>query len=112
MKKILYTNINMNKQLYQYFDNTKQLHILLCIAMLLIIVTIVAPIGKGFINYSGRTVIIFMLLYILFKNFTETYNFSRLQKKDDMQIDFKNNILASYVLCGFILFLLMFVIFN
>lgn len=102
----------MNKQLYKYFDKTKQIHILLCIALLLIIIIVLAPIGKGFIKLSGRLIIIFMLMYILFKNFIETYNFDLIRKKDEMQIEFKNNILASYVLCGFILILLMYVIFN
>jgi hypothetical protein len=102
----------MEKQIYTFFDNTKQLHILLCIALVLIIVTIVAPIGRGFIKYSGQLVIIFILMYILFKNFIETYNFGIIQKKDSSLVEFKNNILASYILCGFILILLMCVVFN
>lgn len=116
----------MNKQLQQYFEKTKNLHILLSIALLLIIVTMVAPIGKGFLRYSGQIVIIIILMYILFKNFTETHNLvlinkqmekDRLKNKDetnpeDSRLDIKNNTFASYGLCGFILFLLIYVIYS
>jgi hypothetical protein len=120
----------MNKQLQDFFDNTKQLHILLSIALLFIIVIMVAPIGNGFIRYSGQLGIVIILVYILFKNFTETHNFVEVQKKiekdklkkkkkgkqeeeDDVNmIDIKNNTIASYVLCGFILLLLLYVIYS
>ena len=115
----------MNKQLQYFFDNTKQLHILLSIALLFIIIIMVAPIGKGFVRYSGQVVIVVILIYILFKNFTETHNFvlvqkqmekDRLKKKDtiseDTLMDIKNNTLASYVLCVFILILLVYVIYS
>jgi hypothetical protein len=90
----------------------------------------VAPIGNGFIRYSGQLGIVIILVYILFKNFTETHNFVEVQKKiekdklkkkkkgkqeeeDDVNmIDIKNNTIASYVLCGFILLLLLYVIYS
>jgi hypothetical protein len=125
----------MNKELQYFFDSTKQLHILLCIALLFIIVIMVAPIGKGFVKYSGQSVIIVILIYILFKNFTETHNFVLVQRKmkkdrlkggkgkgkgkeddaiitNDVMLDIKNNTIASYVLCGFILILLLYVIYS
>ena len=131
----------MNKQLQYFFERTKQLHILLSIALLLIIIIIVAPIGKGFVRYSGQVVIVVILIYILFKNFIETHNFvlvqkemekDRLKKKeekkdkeeddddddkdeiitDDNMIDIKNNTIASYVLCVFIFILLVYVIYS
>jgi hypothetical protein len=119
----------MNKQLHNFFDNTKQLHILLSIALLFIIIIIVAPIEFGFIKYSVYLIIIGLLIYILFKNFTETHNFVLVQKKlekekkekknkkedessDEIMLDIKNNTTASYVLCGFILLLLLYVIFS
>lgn len=108
----------MNKQLQDFFDNTKQLHILLCIALLLILFVTVAPVGKGFIKYSGQVVVIVILIYILFKNFTETHNFVLVQKKskkdttDDIKTDLRNNTIASYILCGFILILLLYVIYS
>jgi len=116
----------MNKQLQNFFDNTKQLHILLCIALLLIIILIVAPIGYGVITFSGQMIIIVLLAYILYKNFTETHNFVLVQKKmekdrkksknedltDEVMLDIKNNTIASYVLCVFILLLLLYVIYS
>ena len=108
-----------------FFDKTKQLHIILSITLLLILIIIVAPIGNGFIKYSGQIVIIFMLVYVLFKNLTETHNFVLIQKEmkkksskkgdpqinNDVMLDIKNNTIASYVLCGFIVLLLIYVIY-
>jgi Ca2+/H+ antiporter len=123
----------MNKQLQYFFDNTKQLHTLLAIALLLIIIIIVAPIGNGFVKYGGQAIIITILIYILFKNFTETHHFGLVQKEmekdqlkkqkqkkkneeeeisSDTMLDLKNNTVASYVLCGFILVLLLYVIYS
>lgn len=127
----------MNKQLQFFFEKTKQLHIILSIVLLLILIIMVAPIGNGFIKYSGQTIIIVMLIYILFKNLTETHNFVLVQKEtkkniakkrkegkkgkmgkkeqtinEDIMIDMKNNTIASYVLCGFILTLLVYIIYT
>ncbi len=133
----------MNKQLQHFFEKTKQLHILLSITLLLILIIIVAPIGNRFIKHSGQIVIISMLIYILFKNLTETHNFVLVQKEikknslkkrkngknkkkgeegegeeeeeqinNDINIDVKNNTIASYVLCGFIIILLIYVIYT
>ncbi len=122
----------MNKELQYFFENTKQLHILLSISLLLIIIIMVAPISNRFLQYSGQLVIVIILIYILFKNFTETHNFVQVQKEmekdrlkkkdkteeeddivtDDNMLDIKNNTLASYVLCGFILILLVYVIYS
>ena len=120
----------MNKQLQYFFENTKQLHILLTIALLLIIIIMVAPIGNGFVKYSGQVVIVVILIYILFKNFVETHNFALVQKEmeknrlkkkkkneDDTLtsenlLDIKTNTYLSYVLCGFILILLLYVIYS
>ena len=121
----------MNKQQQHFFEKTKQLHIILSIVLLLILVVMVAPIGIGIIKYTGQAVIIVLLIYILFKNLTETHNFVLVQKEtkkniakkrkegkkeeainDDIMIDMKNNTIASYVLCGFILILLVYVIYS
>ena len=121
----------MNKQQQHFFEKTKQLHIILSIVLLLILVIMVAPIGIGIIKYTGQAVIIVLLIYILFKNLTETHNFVLVQKEtkkniakkrkegkkeeainDDIMIDMKNNTIASYILCGFILILLVYVIYS
>lgn len=133
----------MNKELQYFFENTKHLHVLLSVALILIIIIMVAPIGKGFIRYSGQIIIIGILIYILYKNFTETHMFVLVQKKmeaarlkeeeeekdgkkskDSKKVrkepplseaslaDIKTNTLASYALCGFILILLLYVIYS
>ena len=121
----------MNKQQQHFFEKTKQLHIILSIVLLLILVVMVAPIGIGIIKYTGQAVIIVLLIYILFKNLTETHNFVLVQKEtkkniakkrkegkkeedinEDIMIDMKNNTIASYILCGFILILLVYVIYS
>jgi len=124
----------MNKELKNFFDNTKQLHLLLSVSLLLIIIIIVSPIHLGVGKSFGQCIIIAILFYILFKIFTETHNFSILQKSlkkkqskiqknkdenneedniDDVSfIDMKNNTNASYILCGFIFVLLLYLIYS
>lgn len=125
----------MNKQLETFFDNTKQLHLLLSISLLLIIMIMVSPINLGFGKSIGQGVIVAILFYILFKNFTETHNFSILQtnlkkkqlknkkhnkksiKEEDIVddgefVDMRNNTIASYILCGFIFILLLYVVYS
>jgi hypothetical protein len=70
-----------------------------------------------FTRTGGQLVIIMILGYILYKNFTETRKFSRQQvvldeNSIETATDLKNNILASYVLCGFILLLLLYLIYS
>ncbi len=130
----------MNKELQYFFENTKQLHVLLGVVLILIIIIMVAPIGKGFIRYSGQIVIIGILMFILYKNFIETHKFVLVQKKmevarlkeeeeekngkdskkekkepplsEENLADIKTNTLASYALCGFILILLLYIIYS
>ena len=71
----------MNKHLELFFNNTKELHVLLTIALLLIIIVMVAPFNLGIGQPIGQLVIVIILFYILFKNFIETHNFSLKQKQ-------------------------------
>lgn len=106
----------MNKQLQQFFDNTQQLHTLLCMALFLIVAFLFIPANMKFVKFGGQLLIISILGYILYSNFTETRKFSQQQILDADSIetatDLKNNILASYTLCGFILLLLLYVIYS
>ena len=108
----------MNKQLQYFFENTKQLHILLSITLFMIIVIIVAPINLGYIRKIGQLVIIALLSYILYSNFTETRLLSLVKQSNGndkeivLDIDMKNNIIASYILCLFILLLLLYVMYS
>ena len=125
----------MNKHLELFFNNTKELHVLLTIALLLIIIVMVAPFNLGIGQPIGQLVIVIILFYILFKNFIETHNFSLKQKQlknaqmkskkkgekkmnNDEYLDaatmadMRNNTIASYLLCVFIFILLLYIIYS
>ena len=129
----------MNKYLESYFDNTKQLHLLLTFSLLIIIVTIGIPEEFKYTKGIGQGIAISILSYILYKNYNETYNLQLIQrdlkeklqnmnsqklnkKEDDNNnnkieneneiIDMKNNTIASYTLCGFIGLLLLYFIYS
>ena len=104
----------MNKQFQDFFDKTNQIHVLLSVALLCVVFTFVAPAS---VNYIFKPVIIVILSYILYKNFIETRHFSKLKDKDigkgkDTLREMKYNILASYILCGFMFALLLYVIYT
>jgi len=98
----------MKKQLYTFFDQTKQLHIWLCFTLFLTIIVMVFPIN---IKPFGHLIVVGILSYILYRNYIETRNFSQLNKKVK-DTDIKNNIIASYVLCIFILLLILYVAYS
>ena len=100
----------MNKQFQDFFDKTNQIHVLLSVALLCVVFTFVAPAS---VNYIFKPVIIVILSYILYKNFIETRNFSKLKGKGkDTLREMKSNILASYILCVFMLVLLLYVVYT
>lgn len=104
----------MNNQFRDFFDNTNQIHILLSITLLCIIITFVAPAG---VNYIGKPLVVLLLSYILYKNFMETRIFQKKSSNkntDDTELlrEMKTNILSSYVLCGFMFVLLLYVIYT
>ena len=110
-------NIYMNKQFQIFSDNTQQMHIFLSICLFLIVSCTFIPANMKFTRLSGQLIIIIILGYILYRNFTETRKFAKQQMVLDensieTSMDIKNNILASYVLCGFILLLLLYVIYS
>ena len=98
----------MKKQLYNFFDKTKQLHIWLCFALFITIIVMVCPYN---IKPFGHILIVGILSYILYHTYIETHKFSQLNKKVK-DTDIKNNIIASYVLCAFILLLLLYVAYS
>ena len=61
----------MNKSLESYFDNTKQLHLLLTFSLLIIIVIIGIPDNFKYTRGIFQGIVISLLTYILYKN----YNF-------------------------------------
>ena len=98
----------MQKELYSFFDKTKQLHTWLCFTLFLTIIVIVFPVN---IKPFGHIVIVGILSYILYHIYIETHKFSQLTKKNK-DTDIKNNIIASYVLCVFILLLVLYVAYS
>jgi len=106
----------MKNQLETFFDNTQQLHTLLCMALFLIVVFLFIPATMKVVKFGGQLLIISILGYILYSNFTETRKFSQSRLVDAESIestaDFKNNILANYTLCVFIFLLLIYVIYS
>ncbi len=116
-QKNYFVNIYMNKQFKVFSDNTQQMHLFLAICLFLIVSCMFIPANMKFTRTGGQLVIIMILGYILYKNFTETRKFSRQQvvldeNSIETATDLKNNILASYVLCGFILLLLLYLIYS
>ena len=129
----------MNKSLESYFDNTKQLHLLLTFSLLIIIVIIGIPDNFKYTRGIFQGIVISLLTYILYKNYNETYNLQLIQKnmkkklqntnskntnkkdddnkydkleKENELVDMKNNTIASYTLCGFISILLLYFIYS
>ena len=129
----------MNKSLESYFDNTKQLHLLLTFSLLIIIVIIGIPDNFKYTRGIFQGIVISLLTYILYKNYNETYNLQLIQKnmkkklqntnskntnkkdddnkddkleKENELVDKKNNTIASYTLCGFISILLLYFIYS
>jgi hypothetical protein len=102
----------MNTHLGLFLEQTKQLHLFLSLTLFLIIIFIVAPINLGFGKPLGQIFILILLSYILYANFIETHKFALQQnnkENDEAQSeDIKNNTRASYVLCGFILLLILY----
>lgn len=122
----------MSKQLYKFFANTKQVHIGLSIALLLILIFMVAPLNLGHTTIKiGQTIIVGILTYIIYLNFTETRSFAETENKKkgkedkegknndkdkdnevSLTLDTKHNILLSYTLSGFMILLLLYVVYS
>jgi hypothetical protein len=106
----------MNSQMELFFERTKKIYMLLNITLFLLLLIMVVPINLGYGKHLSQIVIIFILSYILYQNFIETRNFA-LDDDDnepgsDISIDMRNNMIASYVLCVFILLLVLYVAYS
>lgn len=113
----------MNKSLESYFDNTKRLHLLLTLSLLIIIITIGIPSNLMYIKGTFQCIVVAILSYTLYKNYIETSKLETIQRemkkkikekgdtddnKDKDTMDMRNNAIASYTLCGFIGLLLLY----
>ena len=88
----------MNKTLESYFDNTKQLHLLLTFSLLIIIMTIGIPTTYKYTKGLGQGIVISILSYILYKNYNETRTLQLIQKdmKDMKDMKDKKNTSKKY----------------
>ena len=120
----------MNKSLESYFDNTKRLHLLLTLSLLIIIITIGIPSNLMYIKGTFQCIVVAILSYTLYKNYIETSKLETIQREmkkkikekgdtyddndnvdndnDKDTMDMRNNAIASYTLCGFIGLLLLY----
>jgi hypothetical protein len=99
----------MKQDLYSFFEKTKQLHIWLSLTLFLTIIVIVIPFN---IKPVGHLIVAILLSYILYENYIETHKIAQLKKKMLDDEDMKNNIIASYVLCGFMLMLILYLAYS
>lgn len=94
--------------LYNYSNGTKNVCICVVISILLIILFIISPLNNFFLaSMCGKTLILSILAFALYKNIETTFNFSK-----DINIfqgewnSMKTNVLLSYVFSAFIIILI------
>lgn len=113
----------MQKQLQDFFDNTKQLHLFLSLALFFTLIVMFIPPKFKLGKMLSQSLVILFLSYILYCTLTETHRFSKLQdasinsedasiNSEDVSNDLKNNMIASYVLCAFIFLLIAYLFYS
>lgn len=112
----------MSKHLHQFYEKTKNVHLGLTVALLFILIFMIAPLNLGYKKTKmGQFIIVGILAYILYLNFTETQRCALMEKNnivknehDDggLKDNIANNIILSYILSGFIMLLLVYVIYS
>lgn len=105
----------MSKPIHRFYEKTKNTQLLLVIALLFIIIFLIAPLQiNSTISFIGKFIILILLTYAVYQNFTETRQFSFEVKNDNTSSakDLNNNIRLSYGLCVSMLLLLIYVLFS
>lgn len=111
----------MSKHLHQFYEKTKNVHLGLTVALLFILIFMIAPLNLGYKKTKmGQFIIVGILAYILYLNFTETQRCALMEKNNIVKNDdggglkdnIANNIILSYILSGFIMLLLVYVIYS
>jgi hypothetical protein len=101
---------------HDYSNNTKMIYIIISVALLLIVVTTISPIGLSITKIIiGKMVALALLSYALVKNCSETNNLIGNEVDIFNNPDLsgvRNNALLSYVLCLSMLGLILYVIFT
>ena len=94
--------------LYSYSNGTKSVCICVVISILLIIAFIISPLNNFFLtSMCGKTLILSILAFALYKNVEITFNFSKginIFQGDWNSI--KTNVLLSYLFSAFIIILI------
>lgn len=101
---------------HDYSNNMKTIYIFISVALLLIVITTIAPIGLSPTKIViGKLVALALIGYSLVKNCSETNklikNLPDLFNNPDLS-GIRNNALLSYVLCLSMIGLLMYVLFT
>lgn len=102
--------IYMQSNLHSYFDNTKQINIMLSMTLFIIIIVMVIPTRLAYIRKSGQLLVIALLSYILYQSVSETRILSNVKKENEKD-EVKPTVIANTVLNGFILLLLLYVVY-
>ena len=100
----------MQSNIHAYFDNTKQINIMLSITLFIIIIVMVIPTRLAYIRKSGQLLVIALLSYILYQSINETRLLSNVKKENEKE-EVKPTVIANTVLNGFILLLLLYVVY-
>ena len=104
------TNINkthMRESLITYSDGTKNVCLCIIVSIVLIFLFMISPLKHYFFtSMLGKTIVIGLLCYALYKNIQITYDFSKNTPFSGQWNDIKTNILCSYTFSFFIVVLL------
>jgi|LakMenEpi03Aug12_release.lakeMendotaPanAssembly.Ray.scaffolds.fasta_scaffold205586_4 hypothetical protein len=99
---------------HSYSYNTKSIYIIISIALLLLIITTIAPIGLSMTKIViGKIIALALVGYALYKNCLETNNLVKGFPdlfNDQRLTGIRNNALLSYTLCVTMLVLFLYVL--
>lgn len=99
---------------HNYSHNTKSIYIIISIALLLLIITNIAPIGLSMTKIVvGKIIALALISYALYKNCLETNNLVKGFPdlfSDQSLTGIRNNALLSYTLCITMLVLFLYVL--
>lgn len=100
---------------HTYSNNTKSIYIIISVALLLIVISTIAPLGLSlFKTILVNSLALALIGYALYKNCLETNKLVKSQPdlfKNENLTGIRNNVLLSYLLCAsLLLFIIYFMI--
>ena len=106
----------MSATFHTYSDNTKFVYIIIILALLLIVITTIAPIGLSATTIVvGKLIALLLVGYALTKNCLETNKLIKNMPdifRDQKLSGIRNNALLSYTLCVSMLALFLYVFYT